>query len=82
MAHGASVPQTIQPLPCEFANPSPVQVIEYLSKKGYTRTEAMLRVESASQNTDSNPNGNGVVTPQDVKYEKALRKTLFLELER
>lgn len=28
------------------------QVIDYLAKKGYTRTEAMLRMESASQEID------------------------------
>jgi hypothetical protein len=30
----------------------PPQVIDYLAKKGYTRTEAMLRMESASQEID------------------------------
>lgn len=28
------------------------KVIDYLAKKGYTRTEAMLRMESASQEID------------------------------
>jgi len=28
------------------------QVIDYLAKKGYTRTEAMLRMESANQEID------------------------------
>ena len=31
------------------------QVIEYLSKKGYTKTEATLRAESASQEAESKP---------------------------
>lgn len=31
------------------------QVIEYLSKKGYSRTEAMLRMESASQDAEGRP---------------------------
>jgi hypothetical protein len=31
------------------------QVIDYLAKKGYTRTEAMLRMESASQEIDGRP---------------------------
>jgi len=31
------------------------QVIEYLSKKGYTRTESMLRIESANQDADGRP---------------------------
>lgn len=29
------------------------QVIDYLAKKGYNRTEAMLRMESASQELDN-----------------------------
>ena len=31
------------------------QVIEYLSKKGYTKTEATLRAESANQDADGRP---------------------------
>ncbi|KAI9724883.1 MAG: hypothetical protein M1812_000159 [Candelaria pacifica] len=31
------------------------QVIEYLSKKGYSRTEAMLRLESANQDAEGRP---------------------------
>lgn len=31
------------------------KVIEYLSKKGYTKTEATLRAESASQEAESKP---------------------------
>ena len=31
------------------------QVIEYLSKKGYSRTEAMLRMESANQEASGTP---------------------------
>lgn len=31
------------------------QVIEYLSKKGYGRTEAMLRMESANQEASGTP---------------------------
>ena len=30
------------------------QVIEYLSKKGYSRTEATLRAEGANQDADGN----------------------------
>ena len=33
-----------------------MQVIEYLSKKGYTKTEATLRAESANQDPDGRPN--------------------------
>jgi hypothetical protein len=29
-----------------------IQVIDYLAKKGYTKTEAMLRMESANQQID------------------------------
>ena len=31
------------------------KVIEYLSKKGYTKTEATLRAESAAQEADGRP---------------------------
>lgn len=31
------------------------QVIDYLAKKGYSRTEAMLRIESAHQEIDGRP---------------------------
>ena len=31
------------------------QVIEYLSKKGYNKTEAMLRTESAAHDADGRP---------------------------
>ena len=31
------------------------QVIDYLAKKGYNRTEAMLRMESANQEIDGRP---------------------------
>lgn len=32
-----------------------MQVIDYLAKKGYSRTEAMLRMESANQEIDGRP---------------------------
>lgn len=32
-----------------------IQVIDYLAKKGYSRTEAMLRMESANQEIDGRP---------------------------
>ena len=31
------------------------QVIEYLNKKGYSKTEATLRAESANQDADGRP---------------------------
>jgi len=37
------------------------QVIEYLSKKGYSKTEAMLRAESSGLETEGRP----IVTPKD-----------------
>ena len=36
----------------QAANSDYSQVIEYLSKKGYSRTEAMLRTESAYQDAE------------------------------
>ncbi|KAF8538026.1 WD40-repeat-containing domain protein [Trichophaea hybrida] len=46
-------------------------VMEYLSKKGYSKTEAMLRVESAHTDADGRPI---IAKPEDypeVMYEKA-----------
>lgn len=34
---------------------TPIKVIDYLAKKGYSRTEAMLRMESANQEIDGRP---------------------------
>lgn len=47
------------------------QVIEYLSKKGYNRTEAMLRVESASQDAEGRPIQSRVEESGGLKYGKA-----------
>ena len=47
------------------------QVIEYLSKKGYSRTEAMLRIESASQDAEGRPVTTGGGEAGGVKYGKA-----------
>jgi hypothetical protein len=47
------------------------QVIEYLSKKGYNRTEAMLRVESASQDAEGRPIHSRVEESGGLKYGKA-----------
>lgn len=38
-----------------MANSAGSQVIDYLAKKGYSRTEAMLRMESANQEIDGRP---------------------------
>ena len=47
------------------------QVLEYLSKKGYNRTEAMLRMESANQDVDGRPIQTRVEEKGGVKYSKA-----------
>ncbi|KAI4217098.1 MAG: hypothetical protein LQ351_000407 [Letrouitia transgressa] len=46
-------------------------VIEYLSKKGYNRTEAMLRVESANQDVDGRPIQTRLEDSGGLKYGKA-----------
>ncbi len=47
------------------------KVIEYLSKKGYSRTESMLRIESANQDYDGRPmNARGEETG-GVKFLRA-----------
>ena len=48
-----------------------IKVLEYLSKKGYSRTEAMLRRESAHQDAEGRPI---IVRAEDAggaKYERA-----------
>lgn len=47
------------------------KVIEYLSKKGYNRTEAMLRVESASQDAEGRLLLSRVEDSGGLKYGKA-----------
>ncbi|MCJ1420714.1 Transcription initiation factor TFIID subunit 5 [Xylographa parallela] len=51
------------------------QVIEYLSKKGYNRTEAMLRNESATQDADGRPLTSRVEDNGGSKYGKGLELT-------
>ena len=46
-------------------------VIEYLSKKGYSRTEAMLRVESAHIDADGRPIISRVEDYPDMMHERA-----------
>ena len=48
------------------------QVIEYLCKKGYTRTEAMLRLESANQDAEGKPIHARAEDAGGQKYGKAL----------
>ena len=53
---------------------SRVQVIEYLSKKGYNRTEAMLRTESANQDAEGRPIIPRAEDLGGAKYGKGLGK--------
>lgn len=48
-----------------------LQVLEYLSKKGYNRTEATLRMESANQDVDGRPISTRVEESGGAKYGKA-----------
>ena len=52
------------------------KVIEYLSKKGYSRTEAMLRLESANQDAEGKPIPTKTEEPGGVKYTQALGEAL------
>ncbi|KAF8430200.1 WD40-repeat-containing domain protein [Tirmania nivea] len=56
--------------PAEAQNLNQI-VIEYLSKKGYSRTEAMLRVESAHIDADGRPIISRVEDYPDMMHEKA-----------
>ena len=56
------------------ANRNLRQVIEYLSKKGYSRTEAMLRVESAAQ-ANSDDHALNTAAKAATKFTDAMRKT-------
>ena len=48
------------------------QVIEYLSKKGYTKTEAMLRAESAVQDVESTSLGTRMAGSDSTRYMRGL----------
>lgn len=52
------------------------QVIEYLSKKGYSKTEAMLRMESANQDVDGRVVPSKTEEPSAVKYGRGFSETL------
>lgn len=47
------------------------QVIEYLSKKGYSKTESMLRQESANQDVEGRPVNTKAEETGGAKYGKA-----------
>ncbi|KAG0128182.1 WD40-repeat-containing domain protein [Tuber indicum] len=59
-AHAAGSPQALNQI-----------VIEYLSKKGYAKTEAMLRVESAHTDHEGRPILSNLDDQPSIKYEKA-----------
>lgn len=46
-------------------------VIEYLSKKGYSRTEAMLRMESAHTDAEGRPINSKPEDNPETMYERA-----------
>ena len=50
------------------------QVIEYLSKKGYSKTESMLRQESANQDVEGRPINTKAEETGGAKYGKAFGK--------
>lgn len=56
--------------PAEAQNLNQI-VIEYLNKKGYSRTEAMLRVESAHIDAEGRPILSRVEDYPDMMHEKA-----------
>ena len=48
-----------------------LQVLEYLGKKGYNRTEAMLRKESAHQDAEGRPITTRAEESGGAKYARA-----------
>ncbi len=48
-----------------------LKVIDYLSKKGYSKTESMLRIESANQDYDGRPLNAKSEETGGVKYLRA-----------
>ena len=61
----------------EKANISALQVLEYLSKKGYSKSEAMLRMES---NTEGGPLQTTADEPIGIKYMRVFGKSNHLGL--
>lgn len=72
MAGGAGTPQQQQPQP-PGGTPQQLNqiVIEYLSKKGYQKTEAMLRMESAHTDAEGRPIITRIEDNPDKMYEDA-----------
>ena len=52
-----------------------LQVIEYLNKKGYSKTEAMLRMESANQDADGRSVASRAGDPAGAKYGRAFSES-------
>lgn len=55
------------------------QVIEYLSNRGYNRTEAMLRVESAAQDAEGRHIPARVEETGGLKYGKAFGECFCID---
>ena len=54
-----------------------LQVIEYLNKKGYSKTEAMLRMESANQDADGRSIASRAGDPNGAKYGRAFSESHY-----
>ena len=61
----------------EKVNSSTLQVLEYLNKKGYSKSEAMLRMES---NTEGGPLQTAADEPIGIKYMRVFGKSHKLDL--
>lgn len=57
------------------------QVIEYLSKKGYSKTESMLRQESANQDVEGKPINTKAEETGGAKYGKAFGERYVLSFD-
>lgn len=69
-----AISSTADSLDMDFGTRSNIdvlKVLEYLSKKGYNRTEATLRMESAHQDGDGRPIFTRVEESGGLKYGKA-----------
>ena len=61
----------------EEVNSSTLQVLEYLNKKGYSKSEAMLRMESS---TEGGPLQTAADEPIGIKYMRVFGKSHKLDL--
>ncbi|KAG0647021.1 Transcription initiation factor TFIID 72 kDa subunit [Hyphodiscus hymeniophilus] len=69
----ANLPQPPKSSNLPLADPTPQQVIEYLLKKGYNRTEQMLRLESSNLDRDGKPIQERVEDLGNAKYSRGFR---------